>query len=154
MRPTLKYKNQKTTQSLALIIIIGFGCASNPENIKPSYVSALGYKKYTCEELLAEHNSLINRYSVVAKTQRNFAAGDVVGVILLGFPVAGSANIDYEIASLKGNILAIRKSLVEKNECDIPPLPKDVASDFIEKIKTPEPISYFRKQRFMDFQLR
>jgi hypothetical protein len=154
MRQKFKSKILATTCFLGLIIFIGFGCASNPENIKPSYVSTLRYKKYTCEELLVEHNDLINMYSVAAKEQRNVAAGDVAGVILLGFPVAGSANIDYEIASLKGNILAIRKSLVEKNACDIPPLPKDIARDFITPTKLPEPVYYYRKERFMDFQLR
>ena len=153
-RPKFKCKNRKTIHLLGLLIIIGFGCASNPKDIKPSYVSTLRYKKYTCEELLVEHSELINMYSVAAKEQRNVAAGDVAGVILLGFPVAGSANIDYEIASLKGNILAIRKSLVEKNTCDIPPLPKDIARDFITPNKLPEPVYYYRKERFMDFQLR
>jgi len=149
-RPDFKCKNRKTIHLLGLLIIIGFGCASNPENINPSYVSTLRYNKYTCEELLVEHNELINAYSIAAKKQRTVAAGDVAGVILLGFPVAGSANIDYEIASMKGNILAIRKMLVEKNTCDIPPLPKDIIRDFFTPITLPE----VRKQRFMDFQLR
>ena len=69
-RPKFKCKNRKTIHLLGLLIIIGLGCASNPENIKPSYVSALRYKKYTCEELLVEHSELINMYSVAAKEQK------------------------------------------------------------------------------------
>ena len=48
-RPEFKCKNRKTIHLLGLLIIIGFGCASNPKDIKPSYVSTLRYKKYTCE---------------------------------------------------------------------------------------------------------
>jgi hypothetical protein len=49
---TQKFKSKilATTYFFGLIIFIGFGCASNPENIKPSYVSTLRYKKYTCED--------------------------------------------------------------------------------------------------------
>ena len=69
-RPEFKCENRKTIHLLGLLIIIGLGCASNPENVKPSYVSALRYKKYTCEELLVEHSELINMYSVAAKEQK------------------------------------------------------------------------------------
>lgn len=91
-------------------------CAKNPESISPAYVSELTYQPLTCEQLAGEQARLTAAYAVAAKQQNNARTNDVVGVILIGLPVSSMSgdNIAPEIARLKGEQEAVRKSMIAK----------------------------------------
>lgn len=93
------------------------GCAKAPDSISASYISDVGYRSWSCENLKAEATRLSAAYTVAAKQQENARTNDVVGVILIGLPVSSLSgdNIAPEIARLKGEQEAVRKATMAKN---------------------------------------
>ena len=101
--------------SLAVIALAG--CAKAPASIAPSYVSEVPYQSYSCKQLGEEQGRLSQAYAVAAKQQEDARTGDAMGVFLLGMPTASlsGANIAPEIASLKGQQVAVEKTIIAKN---------------------------------------
>lgn len=104
-------------------------CAKAPESISPAYVSELTYQGLQCDQLAAELARLNYAYSNAATQQNKARTNDVVGVILIGLPVSSLSgdNIAPEIARLKGEQEAVRKTMIMKG-CAMPPTPAPVAA--------------------------
>jgi hypothetical protein len=131
------------------VIFTTIGCASYPEEVKPSYISDIKYKNVPCNELLIEHEKLIEAYRATAKRQTTAANSDVAGVLLIGVPLSGSNDVAYEVARLKGEILAVRRALVTK-ECSLQPLPGDIVIEpnpNLRKQSTPAVLRFNNIQR-------
>lgn len=93
------------------------GCAKAPESIAPSYVSEIPYQGYSCTQLGQEKARLEQAYAVTAKAQEDARTGDAWGVFLLGMPTSSlsGGNVAAEVASLKGQMVAVDKSIITKN---------------------------------------
>jgi hypothetical protein len=64
-----------------------------------------------------EHARLEQAYAVTAKAQEDARTGDTWGVILLGLPTStlSGGNVAAEVASLKGQQIAVEKTIISKN---------------------------------------
>lgn len=104
-------------------------CAKNPESIAPAYVSEVGYQAYSCEQLAQEEQRLNEAYSVAEAQQKKARSNDIAGVILLGLPVSSMSgdNIAPQIAQLKGQQEAVRKSMISRNCISSAPAPSPTA---------------------------
>lgn len=93
------------------------GCAKAPESIAPSYVSEIPYQSYTCQQLGQEKARLEQAYAVTAKAQNDARTGDAWGVFLIGMPTSSlsGGNVAAEVASLKGQMTAVDKTIITKN---------------------------------------
>jgi len=102
------------------------GCASQPEEIAPQYVSSIQYQDYDCKQLGGEVARVSRRVSELhaslEKTADNDAAQMGVGLILfwptLFFLEGGDGAQAQEYARLKGERDAIEQISVKK-KCGI-----------------------------------
>ena len=118
---------------LALIITISIAaaaCAKNPESIAPAYVSEVNYQGYSCQQLAQEQQRLNEAYTVAEAQQKKARSNDIAGVILLGLPVSSMSgdNIAPQIANLKGQQEAVRKTMISRN-CEPMPAIQTSAND-------------------------
>lgn len=92
-------------------------CAKAPEAIAPSYVSEIPYQTYSCVQLGQERARLEQAYATTAKAQNDARTGDAWGVFLVGMPVStlSGGNVAAEVASIKGQIAAVDKTIITKN---------------------------------------
>ena len=106
---------------LLAVVLIGMvlvqGCMNMPtkvSQISGIYVSPLKYQNYTCEQLSAEINSLSRRENtlVVAQTQR--IKTSKLQAFMYGYG-QGDGIEAAELATVKGEIEAVRKAMEEKN---------------------------------------
>ena len=63
-----------------VLLVIVTGCATKPENIKPSYISPLVYQKYDCDQLSAEAKRISSRAADVTGVQKKKAKRDSVAM--------------------------------------------------------------------------
>lgn len=107
--------NTKLAVAVALCIGVA-GCAKAPSSIAPAYVSEVPYHSYTCEQLGQELQRLDAAYAVAAQAQEDARTGDAWGVFLIGVPTSSlsGGNIAPEIASLKGQQVAVQKVIIAK----------------------------------------
>ncbi|SEQ38155.1 hypothetical protein SAMN05428969_2841 [Devosia sp. YR412] len=100
-------------------------CAKAPESIAPSYVSEIPYQSYSCAQLGQEKARLEQAYTVTAKAQNDARTGDAWGVFLIGMPTSSlsGGNVAAEVASLKGQMVAVDKSIITKNCRSLPGAP-------------------------------
>jgi hypothetical protein len=91
-------------------------CAKSPESIAPSYVSEVGYRSWSCNQLAEERGHLSAALAQASTQQEQARTNDTVGVILLGLPVSSMSgdNIAPEVARLKGETEAVRKAMITK----------------------------------------
>lgn len=113
--------NYRITLAVASSLVIA-SCAKNPESIAPAYVSEVGYQGYSCLQLAQEQQRLNEAYTVAEAQQKKARSNDIAGVILIGLPVSSMSgdNIAPQIANLKGQQEAVRKTMISKN-CDPTP---------------------------------
>ena len=106
----------KSVLALAAIAMLA-GCAKAPDSIAPSYVSEIPYQSYSCSQLGQEKARLEQAYAVTAKAQEDARTGDAWGVFLLGMPTSSlsGGNVAAEVASLKGQMVAVDKTIITKN---------------------------------------
>jgi hypothetical protein len=92
------------------------GCAKHPDSISASYVSEVGYQSWSCRQLGEESQRLSAALSTASTQQEQARGNDIAGVILIGLPVSSLSgdNIAPEIARLKGEQEAVRKSMISK----------------------------------------
>ena len=102
--------------AVAAVVVVS-GCAKAPNTIAPSYVSEVQYQNYSCVQLGQELQRLEQAYAVAAKAQEDARTGDAWGVFLIGLPTSSlsGSNIAPEIASLKGQMVAVQKTAISKN---------------------------------------
>jgi orotate phosphoribosyltransferase-like protein len=91
-------------------------CAKSPESISPAYVSEVGYRTWTCQQLGEESQRLSAALANASTRQEQARTNDAVGILLIGIPVSSMSgdNIAPEIARLKGETEAIRKTMFFK----------------------------------------
>lgn len=106
--------------SLGALLFLS-SCAAPPESIAPSYISEMSYMNYTCAQLAQEQNRLVSALSTASDAQRSARAGDIAGVIFLGFPTAtlSGGNMAAEVGRLKGELQALQKAAILKG-CSLP----------------------------------
>jgi len=109
--------NNKFTIAAGLAVMMLAGCAKAPSSIAPSYVSEVPYQSYTCKQLGEERLRLEQAYATTAKAQEDARTGDAWGVILIGMPTSSlsGGNVASEVASLKGQMVAVDKTIITKN---------------------------------------
>lgn len=107
---------KKFVAALAAVSTLA-ACAKAPESIAPSYVSEIPYQSYTCAQLGQEKARLEQAYTVTAKAQNDARTGDAWGVFLIGMPTSSlsGGNVAAEVASLKGQMVAVDKTIITKN---------------------------------------
>lgn len=117
--------NFKTAATAVLAVASLAACAKAPESIAPSYVSEVQYQSYSCTQLGQEKARLEQAYAVTAKAQNDARTGDAWGVFLIGMPTSSlsGGNVAAEVASLKGQMVAVDKTIITKN-CAPGPMPR------------------------------
>ena len=105
----------------ALTVLIS-ACASNPKDIDATYVSALKYKDYDCDQLAMEMDYISHRTTKLynslqsERTKDNWQMGG--GWVLfwpsLFFLEGGDGPEAAEYAQLKGEYEALRKNVVQR----------------------------------------
>lgn len=106
-------KNLPVVRCSFLFMLALAGCASRPDAIAPSPVSASEYQGLSCSEitsLLAEKRDTLRE----AERQQNRAAtGDAIGVFLVLLPIGSAFGGDNEgvVAQYKGEVLALERAM-------------------------------------------
>jgi hypothetical protein len=105
----------RTIAGLALAVT-AVGCAKAPESIAPAYVSTVPYSSWSCKQLGEETQRIDAAYATAATQQKQARGNDIAGVILIGLPVSSLSgdNIAPQIAQLKGEQDAVRKTMISK----------------------------------------
>jgi hypothetical protein len=112
MKPNNK-SARSTILCTSLLALTISACASRPDSIAPTPVSATEYQGLSCSQitsLLAEKRESLRE----AERQQNRAAtGDAVGVFLVLLPVSTIFGSDNEgvVAQYKGEVLALERAL-------------------------------------------
>lgn len=98
------------------------GCASKSEDVKASHVSTMGYKRFTCVELVEEREILKGKIIEIAADQDAKAGSDAATVAvggLLFWPalifLASGDDKESELGRLKGEFDAITDVAKKKN---------------------------------------
>ena len=106
----------------ALGAMLVAGCASSSSEIRPAYVSSIGYQHLSCPQIAAEAERVSRRASEVAGVQDGNRTTDALataGAIVLFWPAAffikGDGNTAAELGRLKGEFEALEKVGIEKN---------------------------------------
>lgn len=97
---------------LAAALLALSGCATAPDKIKATEVSASAYAAWNCQQLAAENAKISTSLDAMSATQRQAHTDDVVGVFLVGLPVGSMASgnratREADIARIKGEKVAI-----------------------------------------------
>ena len=98
--------------AIATIAVVGFGCATHPRNIASAEVSALPYKKFTCDELREELRIAVARRTALTNRQKSNRTRDgLLNVLVL--PGLGDATSDHEdeLAQAKGVVDALVREI-------------------------------------------
>ena len=92
-----------------LALVLATACAKQPDQIAAADIGPNPYMNYSCSKLSAEKLKLEQALETLSAEQKNAAAGDAVGVFLLGLPVSSMSGNDKEtaIAVAKGRIHAV-----------------------------------------------
>jgi hypothetical protein len=114
-------RNREAAAVVVAAIMVG-GCAQQPKDIAPSYVSPLLYENLTCDQLSMEGQRVSARAAEVTGTQQQKASNDAVamgvGLVLFWpalFFIKGDSQTAGEVARLKGEMDAIQQAGVAKN---------------------------------------
>lgn len=106
----------------AVMAALVSGCATNPKDIAPSYVSPILYQNLTCDQLAQEAARVSQAAAVSNGAQANQASKDAVmttvGVVLFWpslFFIGGDKGNAAEVARLKGEMQAIEQANISKS---------------------------------------
>ena len=117
----------KTRTGLVLIsaIFLLSGCASNPKDIVPTYVSDAGYRSMSCTDLEIEAEAVSRQAATADATQSKNATNDAVMTtvaVVVFWPALffnkGDGNAAAQVARLKGEMVAIEHAN-DLNGCGI-----------------------------------
>ena len=105
---------KKTCLLLIGATIFVAGCAKNPDAIPPASMSTTAFDRLTCQEATIERSRVDSELTSLSSQQRSAAAGDAVGVFLIGVPVSSLTGGDKEglIAARKGEKMALDARLL------------------------------------------
>jgi hypothetical protein len=100
-------------------------CASASSDIAPAYVSPVMYQSYTCAQLAQEAQAVSAHATTLAGTQdqkrTNDAIATTAAVVIFwpaAFFVGGDKQTAAELAQMKGQMVAIEQSSIQK-KCSI-----------------------------------
>lgn len=92
------------------------GCATPPNDIKATSVSAKNYSGLSCEQLAQKAISTNHDIAPLVGKQQSVSESDAMGVFWLGLPVGSMSDNDdakarvEKIARLKGELAAIQSA--------------------------------------------
>lgn len=99
-------------------------CAQAPREVEAGYTTPLLYERYSCYELGIQATRVSSSAAQLSGYQRrraNWDAAKVITVIFVpsvvldyGLRVEGNGPLTYELARLKGELLAIQQSAITK----------------------------------------
>lgn len=89
------------------------GCASRPDSIAPSPVSATEYQTLSCNEITSQLNEKRDALREAERQQNRAATGDAIGVFLVLLPMSTVFGGDNEgvVAQYKGEVLAMERAM-------------------------------------------
>ena len=90
------------------------GCAKKADNIEPAAISTAKYETWSCNQLTREQAFVDEALVRVSASQDKAASSDALMVFLIGVPTSGGGT-PGEVARLKGEQEAIRRTMVAKN---------------------------------------
>jgi hypothetical protein len=113
---------KKTITATCVALLLLAGCATNPKDIAPAYVSPAGYQNMTCKQLQVEAESVSARAAQASGAQEKKANDDAalttVGIVIF-WPALLFMNHDgaqaAEVSRLKGEMQAIEGVSRAKN---------------------------------------
>jgi hypothetical protein len=112
----------KAVQRLGAAVLVGIaaGCAADPASVQPSYVSAVPYESFTCQQLSDEATHIAAALTSASQVQSNARTNDTVAVIFVGLPLASMSggNVAPQIAQYKGQQIAIDQAASQK-QCGV-----------------------------------
>ena len=115
----------KQSIAVAVAAVLLTGCATNPNQIAPSYVSPVLYNNLTCEQLAGEAARVSSAAAAASGVQKTQAGKDAamvgIGLVLFWpslFFIGGDKQSAAEVARLKGEMNAIEAANVQK-QCGI-----------------------------------
>ena len=128
-------KNKHYT-TLGTVLLLLFGCATQPDEIQSTYVSPLTYKNYDCDQIALEMDHVSHRtgdlYTQLKNKADNDAAQMGIGLVLfwptLFLLEGGDGPEATEYARLKGSYEALHTNAVQK-KCaleSLPPSPQEI----------------------------
>lgn len=95
------------------IALVGLaGCASSPEDVKPTYVADTAYASQSCEQLGQAELQEGDVVNTLSDKQRRAHKTDTWGVIALGVPLSELSGSDVKgvLAREKGKLDAIHRA--------------------------------------------
>lgn len=99
----------------AIVVAAGLaGCAKKADNIEPAAISTAKYETWNCNQLTREKAFVDEALVRVSASQDKAASNDALMVFLIGVPTSGGGT-PGEVARLKGEQEAIRRTMVAKN---------------------------------------
>lgn len=108
--------------SAAMLCIALAGCATRASDITAAYVSPVGYRALTCEQLALEAQAVSSRAAAASGVQDKKASGDAVamtvGLVVFWpalFFMKGDGAPAAEVSRLKGEMDAIEAASVTNN---------------------------------------
>ncbi|HEY0854954.1 MAG TPA: hypothetical protein VGD86_09010 [Devosia sp.] len=114
-------KSVVSTLGVASLLFVS-GCATNPKDITPNYVSPVLYQNLSCEQLAQEAQRVSNAAAVATGAQQSQVTKDGVATgvaIVLFWPalffIGGDKQNAAQIAQLKGEMQAIEQANISKN---------------------------------------
>jgi hypothetical protein len=114
---------QKIIISVGLFCLVG--CASRANNISATYVPPMKYQNHNCYQIKQKLDGVCEKVSILSSIQNADANSDPValasGLISLWLPVMFMSGGSHEkdIAQLKGDIIALEQSAIEKQCLDV-----------------------------------
>jgi len=102
----------------AAVLALGlYGCAASPESIQPANISTRQYAYLNCAQLASFKVTLTAAYNQAADSEDNARNLDTATNILVGFPIGSMTHqsVPYQVADLKGRIVAVDKLQVQDN---------------------------------------
>jgi len=112
-------RNIVTAASVAVLLA---GCATNPNDIAPAYVSPILYQNLSCDQLAQEAARVSAAAAQASGAQQAQASKDTamtaIGVVLFWpslFFIGGDKGNAAEVSRLKGEMQAIEAANISKN---------------------------------------
>jgi hypothetical protein len=112
----------KLIHSTIAVAVLLAGCATNPADIQPTYVSPVLYQNLTCAQLAAEAQRVSTAAALASGQQKKQQGSDAAAVgvaVVLFWPalffVGGDKGNAAQIAQLKGEMQAIEQANITNN---------------------------------------
>lgn len=106
-------KSLMLTAFVAAAVLVS-GCAKKADNIEPAAISTAKYDGWSCSKLAREKAFVDEALVRTSASQDKAASNDALMVFIIGVPTSGGG-VPGEVARLKGEQEALRRSMVEKN---------------------------------------